>query len=231
VSSTEAPLRLAGIHFVFDCRDNERLNPLPNFQCACPYEKIASPMPFQPGLTPILTLAADNEVGRFTESLILSYLTDPFGRTMEKQGLLLQLFQAWHDAMRRENTSNALSPRYRRLIDDCQRLLVSNLAHPPTCAQLAEHADLAPSYFATLFKKHTGYSVKAFVNHQRLLEARRLLVQGRLSVKEVSAAVGFHDPLYFSRRFATYYGHSPSALRNGNHAPSAKISPPPSVQE
>jgi AraC-like DNA-binding protein len=228
ISSTEAPLRLAGIHFVFDCRDNERLNPFPDFNCTSPYENIASPMPLKPELTSVLTLAADNEVGRFSESLILSSLTDPLGRTMEKQGLLLQLFQAWHDAMRRENTSNTLSPRYRRLIDECQRLLVTNLTHPPTAAELAKHADLAPSTFAALFKKHTGYSVGAFVNYQRLLEARRLLVQGRLSVKEVSAAVGFHDPLYFSRCFARHYGHSPSALRNGNHAPSAKSASFPS---
>lgn len=231
VSSTEAPLRLAGIHFVFDRRDNQRLNPLPDFHCTKPYEDIASPMPFDPELTAVLTLAADNEVGRFTESLILSYLTDPLGRTLEKQGLLLQLFQAWHDAMRRENTPNALPPRYRRLIDECQRLLVASLAHPPTTQQLAQRADLAPSTFATLFKKHTGYSVGAFINHQRLLEARRLLVQGRLSVKEVSAAVGFHDPLYFSRRFARHYGHSPSALRNGNHAPSTKNAESLSAQE
>ena len=183
-------------------------------------------MPLKPGLTAVLTLAADTEVGSFTESLILSYLTAPLGRTMEKQGLLLQLFQAWHDAMRRENISNGLSPRYRRLINECQRLLGANLLRPPTVAQLAAHADLAPGYFATLFKKHTGYSVSAFVNHQRLLEARRLLIQGRLSVKEVAAAIGYNDSLYFSRLYTKHYGHPPSALRNGNHAPAVKLPNP-----
>ena len=222
-SSVESPLRLAGIHFVFDSRDNERLAPFPDFNCGDPYDIVASPMPLNPPLTAVLPLAADDDVGRFCESVILSYLTDPVGRALEKQGLLLQLFQAWHDAMRRQETPTALPPRYRRSMDECRRLLMANLRQPLAAAQLAEHAQLAPSYFASLFKKHTGYSVTAFVNNQRLGEARRLLVHGRLSVKEVSAAVGFQDPLYFSRLFARQYGHSPSEIRNGSQTRTPSI--------
>lgn len=45
----------------------------------------------------------------------------------------------------------------------------------------------------------------------RLERARALLEHGDGSVKEVAAQVGFDDPLYFSRQFASAFGRRPSS--------------------
>jgi AraC-like DNA-binding protein len=58
--------------------------------------------------------------------------------------------------------------------------------------------------------------VQNFVEQQRMLAARRMLVEARLSVKEIAHAVGFEDPFYFSRRFTRQFGVSPTGLRDAH---------------
>jgi two-component system response regulator YesN len=43
-----------------------------------------------------------------------------------------------------------------------------------------------------------------------MTKARQLLAEGRLSIKEICAAVGYQDPNYFSRIFKRATGVTPS---------------------
>jgi transcriptional regulator GlxA family with amidase domain len=45
-------------------------------------------------------------------------------------------------------------------------------------------------------------------------KALQLLVENRLSVKEISFLCGFSDEKYFSRAFREKYGYPPSQLRD-----------------
>ena len=47
----------------------------------------------------------------------------------------------------------------------------------------------------------------------RLSKAKELLESSKLSVKEISEAVGYKDPYYFSKLYKKYYGKSPSKTR------------------
>src|SRR6185437_1773933 len=91
-----------------------------------------------------------------------------------------------------------------------QEAILGDLVDPPTLPQLAVGAGLSPDYFGRLFKAHAGKSARHFITEQRLLLARRLLVEGRLNVGGVARAVGFRDPFYFSRLFARRFGAAPS---------------------
>jgi AraC-like DNA-binding protein len=64
---------------------------------------------------------------------------------------------------------------------------------------LAEVFDCTPSQLITAMK---------------MREARRLLEVGDLRVNEVASRLGFSSPFYFSRRFRTFFGISPSECRN-----------------
>jgi transcriptional regulator GlxA family with amidase domain len=48
---------------------------------------------------------------------------------------------------------------------------------------------------------------------ERLNRARQLLGWTSLSIKEIAAEVGYHDPFYFSARFRKHLGKSPRAFR------------------
>jgi len=216
-SSVDDPLRLAGIHFVLCAEDEKQLHPQYKFGCEVPLESGIATSPLNPSPAPKISVGLQSEVHRLIEALILSYFMDATGRKLEKRGLILQLLQAWHDAtplLNATDSQNAFSARHRQSLSTCEQALLANLRQPPSSAELAAMADLSEGYFNALFKRYSGYTVGAFVTRHRLLEARRLLVQGQLSVKEVAYQVGFHDQFHFSRLFARTFGMAPSRLRN-----------------
>lgn len=63
---------------------------------------------------------------------------------------------------------------------------------------LAEVFDCSPSQLITAMK---------------MREARRLLELGEYRVNEVASRLGFSSPFYFSRKFRTFFGVSPSQIR------------------
>lgn len=65
-----------------------------------------------------------------------------------------------------------------------------------------------------IFKQHTGKAFKRALIEMKLNEAHRLLsADPDLSIREASAKVGYHDPLYFSRLHKRIFGYSPSDIR------------------
>lgn len=79
--------------------------------------------------------------------------------------------------------------------------------------ELAGIAHLSPSRLAHLFTAQVGTSLSRYVEAQRLELAARLLEMTPAPVAEVARRVGFRDPLYFSRRFRSLRGVSPSEHR------------------
>jgi AraC family transcriptional regulator, arabinose operon regulatory protein len=85
-----------------------------------------------------------------------------------------------------------------------------------TIEMLAAGADLSPSRFAHLFRREVGTSPAQYVHALRMLRARVLLERSFLSVKEVMALVGCHDPSHFSRDFRSFHGVAPRQCRLGD---------------
>ncbi len=214
VSSRSQPLRLLGLVWIYDQQDVARLSPghltsetpfdFPAGAPSCPLDP-PPPTHSTPGIV--------SPMARACESLVLSYISAPNDRAMEKRGLLLVMFEAWAEAIANQPQQTAGSPLHRRMVERAQKRIVDNLADPPSRAELAKEAWLSSTHFARLFKAHTGLSMRAFINQQRLAEAQRLLVEGTLNVAEVAEAVGFDDPFYFSRVFSQTFGIPPSELR------------------
>lgn len=59
----------------------------------------------------------------------------------------------------------------------------------------------------------TGVPASQTIRSFRLEKARELLLTTRMTIAEVAYAVGFSDPLYFSRVFSRQFGLSPSEAR------------------
>lgn len=88
-----------------------------------------------------------------------------------------------------------------------------NYAQSTSVTELAEMEHLSASRFAALFKRHTGLSPQRYLLDTRLRNARTMLMQTDLSVKQIAQAVGYEDALYFSRLFRKRFGESPRAFR------------------
>lgn len=79
--------------------------------------------------------------------------------------------------------------------------------------QTAEYVNLSPHYFSKMFRQHVGETFIDYVTRLRMDEAKRLIAEERLSLKEICYEVGYKDPNYFSRVFKKSTGITPSEYR------------------
>lgn len=89
--------------------------------------------------------------------------------------------------------------------------LGANHDKPVAMADLAASVGMSLTSFHRHFKVVTGYSPLVFQRQMRLLEARRLLGAGKLSVAKVAYAVGYASPPQFSREYKSMFGAPPVA--------------------
>jgi AraC-like DNA-binding protein len=92
-------------------------------------------------------------------------------------------------------------PDVRQKIEQSVVYMQQHLDKPLQVATLAALANLSPSHYAKLFKRRIGRAPIDYFIRLRMQQARHLLADASLSVKEVAAALGYDDPFYFSRVF------------------------------
>lgn len=78
---------------------------------------------------------------------------------------------------------------------------------------LASMVGLSPSHYSALFRAATGHSPRQYFTRVRMARAEQMLSATNHSVKDIAQALGFDDPLHFSRVFRRVNGMSPSELR------------------
>jgi transcriptional regulator GlxA family with amidase domain len=96
--------------------------------------------------------------------------------------------------------------------------MMDHTNRPLQLSTLAALVDMSPSRYFELFKQRMGCSPMCYFTRLRMEHACRLLESTSARVKEVAAALGYHDPLYFSKVFKVFYNLPPSrykAVRGG----------------
>ncbi len=82
-----------------------------------------------------------------------------------------------------------------------------------TIADAARQAGFGQRRFGDLFEERYGVTPGKYLTRRRLLEAQRLLSEGRLSVSEIAAGVGFSGTSYFIRVFRQNNAVTPNEYR------------------
>lgn len=85
-----------------------------------------------------------------------------------------------------------------------------------TLADLTKHFNRSASHISHLFKKENGLSIRAYCNHLKLEDARKLLLHTDSPVTEIAFDVGFNDASYFICLFRKHFGLSPLQYRRKN---------------
>ncbi len=92
--------------------------------------------------------------------------------------------------------------------------LQEHYRQPYSLERLAARFGCKPAYLLRLYSRVTGSTPTRDLIRLRIEKAKRLLLgHAHLEVKQVAAAVGYDDPLYFSRLFKRETGLNPSAFR------------------
>nr|WP_300675950.1 helix-turn-helix domain-containing protein [uncultured Acetatifactor sp.] len=90
----------------------------------------------------------------------------------------------------------------------------SNLDHPLSLNEIAEHIHLNPAYLSTLFRRVMNQSPISYINSVRIERAKLLLRSTDQSVSEIAASLGFAQDIYFYRLFKHLAKVTPSEYRS-----------------
>ena len=98
-------------------------------------------------------------------------------------------------------------------IHEALAFIEQNFQNDITVEDIAEVCGLNRSYFGKIFKEAVGKSPQDFLLNYRMVKAAELLKLTKLSVGDISNAVGYDNQLHFSRAFKNIYGVSPKNWR------------------
>ena len=98
--------------------------------------------------------------------------------------------------------------RYRQEILDVMEL---------TLKEIADSIGMNESSLSRLFKNETGVNLNYYINEKKMKKAMELLRRESSMIKDVAAAVGMDDQLYFNKVFKKYYNVSPSEFKKKLH--------------
>jgi AraC-like DNA-binding protein len=86
-------------------------------------------------------------------------------------------------------------------------------AGPLSLRDVAGELGVTPGHLTTVVRRRTGRTVGEWIIERRMAEARGLLAETDLPIREVARRVGVSDPGYFSRLFSRTHGAAPREWR------------------
>lgn len=99
-------------------------------------------------------------------------------------------------------------------VNDAIAFINSNYASGLKLDELAGKANLSKRHFSRLFRNQTGMSFMNYLQNIRMDAACRFLSEGRNSIAEIAAAVGYTDMKFFHQLFKKKIGMTPLEYRN-----------------
>ena len=165
---------------------------------------------------------------------LLHLREDVFAQTVAIAELMHQLHQAGRNAFTRRSVHALLHAllnliggsleqeaptvphkgRSLRITTDFRKLLARQFKHWKKPSEYAAALSITVAHLNDSVQSVTGNTVSGHVQQQIILEAKRLLHTSQLNVKEIGYALGYEDPVYFSRLFKKVTGKTPLEFRS-----------------
>jgi AraC family transcriptional regulator, transcriptional activator of pobA len=143
------------------------------------------------------------------------------GRSFARAHLLRALSAALIGLVAREIAATAGTPEGSASTDLLRRfeaLLERHLLAHWAVSDYAAALSISPTHLSRVVRAATGHAASRLIQERIIREARRNLVYTNLPVAAIAFALGFNDPAYFSRLFASATGLSPRRFRDKVHA-------------
>lgn len=147
------------------------------------------------------------------ERLFREYRGHEPARELQLQALvnLLMVWLGRHE--HRRATPLGASERNRQHLTRFMRLVEQHYREHLSVDAFAHRVGLSGVHLNSLCRQLVGQSALQVIHQRLLLEAKRNLIYTAMTVNELSDALGFSDPAYFSRFFRRLAGQSPKAFR------------------
>lgn len=106
-----------------------------------------------------------------------------------------------HEQRRSRGIQNSIKPIL-QYIDE-------NYSKDILLEELAAIAGITPQHLCKLFRREYNMRPFEYITRRRIQQAKKLLLEDKLTIAEIAETVGFHDSSYFCRVFRQYEQMSP----------------------
>lgn len=172
------------------------------------------------GLTAVLGQPAVLRGSRAMRTVMKQIFAEFAGQHFARAHLLRSLAGTLFGLVARElsNSDRLEDPAAKRdLLQRFHALIERHFLEHWTVGQYAEALSVTPTHLSRIARAATGHSASRVILNRIVREARRNLVYTNMPVSTIAYALGFKDPAYFSRVYATATGFSPRAFRERVH--------------
>ena len=118
----------------------------------------------------------------------------------------------YHEFIYRVHSLNT-NPDYSAAIRRCCDYIQLNLSKEISISELASLTGYTEYYLSDKFKKETGVPLFLYIRYAKTERAKLLLESTDLTVREISEALAFNTPNYFTKCFREVVGCTPAQYR------------------
>lgn len=131
------------------------------------------------------------------------YMNYPIGLRCQITGMAFLLYSLFLcEAVRRTHVTDNRITHALWFIDN-------NMHRPITTSELAGIESLGKEQFIRIFSKQMGATPTTYIISRKIYRAQTLLIEQKISIKEVATMLGYDNFSYFCRLFRQHVGMSP----------------------
>lgn len=113
----------------------------------------------------------------------------------------------------REDSEDFSSIRLSKVAEIVDKYIHENYMYDISMQDLARTMNYSEAYFCKLFKQCFNKNFTSYLTEFRVEEAKKMLKEPTVNVKEIGKAVGYADSNYFAKVFKRITGQSPTEYR------------------
>lgn len=104
------------------------------------------------------------------------------------------------------------------LADQCEKLILTKIHERISVKELARELSVNADYLSRLFHESVGVTIGEYIQREKVVLARNMLVYSRYSIENIAAYLGFSSQSHFGRIFKRHTGMTPGQYRKQHSA-------------
>ncbi len=113
----------------------------------------------------------------------------------------------------RKATSVIKSRLHYEQIVQAETMIMGNVKEPPKIEAIASRVNMSISSLLRQFKLLYGKSVYEYYVEKKMELAKKMILESKVSIKEIAKMLGYNQPSPFIETFTKQYGFSPGSLK------------------
>jgi AraC-like DNA-binding protein len=142
--------------------------------------------------------------------------------SLKQEGYKHQVIHLFHQLLidvvryKRATISDTLpkEPKSHIWMKEILSYIDAHLSKDLSLSHLAKQGLVSPAHFSRVFKKMTGFNIPDYINVNRVLKSKGLLVHSNLPITLIAEQCGFESVSHFHRTFKKHAGFTPGFFRN-----------------